>query len=292
MEYNHLRAFFAVAGCGGFSAAARQIRRSQPVLSDQVKQLETRYGVLLFERSSRGVHLTPDGQELYAMAEQFFREGERIDSFLTDIDSLSQGEVTVASDSPWLSCRFLQIGARKYPKLKINIIRGNAARVVDVINQNIAELGICAGEHEDEHLSRRLLLRVPLMVVVPKSRAFAGRQAFTLSEFCESSVVMREDGSNTRNIIERMARKHNLPFDPVQILDGPDSICTAVSMGLGISCLEANEMMHDKRVRGIPLVDDAGRQIDTAEYLIWNTKRETYRLHRALIEIGGDLGDE
>jgi DNA-binding transcriptional LysR family regulator len=62
IELRHLRYFTAVADSAGFSAAARRLHVAQQVLSAQIRQLEEALGVVLFERSSRGVRLTAPGE--------------------------------------------------------------------------------------------------------------------------------------------------------------------------------------------------------------------------------------
>jgi DNA-binding transcriptional LysR family regulator len=61
VELRHLRYFVAVAENAGFTAAARQVRVSQQVLSTQVRQLEDELGVELLRRGPRGAELTPAG---------------------------------------------------------------------------------------------------------------------------------------------------------------------------------------------------------------------------------------
>ncbi|MCP8687601.1 helix-turn-helix domain-containing protein [Marinobacterium sedimentorum] len=47
---------------GSLQAATRQLHITQPALSKAVKELENQYGVSLFDRSARGITLTPYGQ--------------------------------------------------------------------------------------------------------------------------------------------------------------------------------------------------------------------------------------
>ena len=61
MELRHLEAFRAVAGHANVTRAAAQLGVAQPALSLQLKRLETELGVVLFERTSRGVKLTEAG---------------------------------------------------------------------------------------------------------------------------------------------------------------------------------------------------------------------------------------
>ena len=79
MDLNRLRGFYTVVQQGGFTAAARRLRLSQPSISLQVKNLEQEMGLQLLERHPRGVTPTREGQVLYEMAEKLFTTEEEID---------------------------------------------------------------------------------------------------------------------------------------------------------------------------------------------------------------------
>ncbi|MFJ7149055.1 LysR family transcriptional regulator [Streptomyces sp. NPDC100445] len=61
-DMRHLRYFLTVVRAGTVSAAAQELRISQPSLSQQIRRLEQRVGTALFTRSSRGVELTAGGR--------------------------------------------------------------------------------------------------------------------------------------------------------------------------------------------------------------------------------------
>ncbi len=68
----------AVSEEASFSRAAQRCFVSQPALSNQVKQLEHQLGVLLFERTSRGVLTTPVGKDVVAIAREVLAASDRL----------------------------------------------------------------------------------------------------------------------------------------------------------------------------------------------------------------------
>ena len=74
MEQNlsSYRIFYAVANTGNISKAAKELYISQPAISKSVQKLEENIGVKLFERSSRGVVLTSEGELLYTHVKSAF----------------------------------------------------------------------------------------------------------------------------------------------------------------------------------------------------------------------------
>lgn len=74
MEFKQLRHFIAIVDRGSFSKAAIAIPISQPALTRSLQNLETSLGTQLLERSTRGLILTPAGEQLYQRAKLILKE--------------------------------------------------------------------------------------------------------------------------------------------------------------------------------------------------------------------------
>src|SRR5689334_13147211 len=91
-----LRIFRAVADCGGMAAAELELDIAMSTISRHVKDLEQRLGLVLCRRGRSGFALTPEGEKLYAAAEQLLSATDDFRGRLHDIHQRMGGELHVA----------------------------------------------------------------------------------------------------------------------------------------------------------------------------------------------------
>lgn len=98
-RFHELNSFIAVAEAGGFTAASRRIGESQSSLSKSIAMLEKRLGVMLFNRSTRRVILTDQGQSYYNRTKQLVDELDEADGELTSNTLKTSGLIRIAAAS-------------------------------------------------------------------------------------------------------------------------------------------------------------------------------------------------
>lgn len=98
-RFHELNAFIAVVEAGGFSAAARITGDSQSAVSKAIGALEKRLGVMLFNRSTRSVTLTDQGQRYYDRTKPLIDEMDEADSELTCSTFNVSGQIRIAAAS-------------------------------------------------------------------------------------------------------------------------------------------------------------------------------------------------
>ena len=92
-----LRAFVAVARTGSFTLAAESLYISQSALSGLIKELEQTLGVRVVDRSTRRIHLSDMGRELFPLVEKILSDLDRVLTDVSERKSLKSGFVRVAA---------------------------------------------------------------------------------------------------------------------------------------------------------------------------------------------------
>jgi DNA-binding transcriptional LysR family regulator len=145
IDINYLRYFYFLIVHNGFTKAANQLHVQQPVISRAVKLLEQQLGFKLVERQKKQVLLTPEGREVFRMAEQMFSHAEKIATYAKERKEGSTGEVCFAtSDSlaPEIMGPVLKEFINLYPKSKPIHHAGPASMFLEKISAGAIEFGI------------------------------------------------------------------------------------------------------------------------------------------------------
>ncbi|SPJ26132.1 LysR family transcriptional regulator [Palleronia abyssalis] len=144
-DWNRARAFLVTAEEGSLSAAARALELAQPTLGRQVEALETELGVALFERSGRGLRLTPAGHDLLEHA-RIMGDGARALSLAAwgQTEAL-EGEVAISASDAYASYLLppiLDALHRAEPRIRIEVVVSNdlsdlSRREADIAVRNV-----------------------------------------------------------------------------------------------------------------------------------------------------------
>jgi DNA-binding transcriptional LysR family regulator len=130
-RFHELNAFIAVAQAGGFSAAARRTGQAQPALSKAIAALEKRLGVALFNRSTRSVTLTDQGQHYYDRTRLMVEELDDADTELTNSSLRISGPVRISVASTFGRLHVLPLIPELltlHPELEVDFVLSDFVR--------------------------------------------------------------------------------------------------------------------------------------------------------------------
>ena len=164
----HLRVFVEVAHQGSFTRAAERLSLSQPALTIAVGQFEEALGVRLFDRTTRRVSLTGDGEDFLATAERLIEDFDVAIADMRDLAERRRGRVGIAA-LPSVAVRLLpEVVAsysEAYPGVRIHVQDANARGVQGRVQRKEADFGIGSLWEPDPELAFQPLLRDPFVMV-------------------------------------------------------------------------------------------------------------------------------
>lgn len=129
-DWNRARAFLVVAEEGSLSAAARALGMAQPTLGRQVSALEDELGVVLFERTGRGLSLTPSGLDLLEHVRQMGSAASRVSLTASGQATSIEGTICVTASEIYSAHLLPPIVAKlraQAPGIAVEIVASNAA---------------------------------------------------------------------------------------------------------------------------------------------------------------------
>jgi DNA-binding transcriptional LysR family regulator len=270
MTPEQLITFAAVADHRNLSRAAEALHLSQPAVSGQLRLLQEEFGEALYVRDGRGVRLTPTGEQLAAYAARLRDSWREAYAFRDALRGLERGTLRIGASTtpasyllPYLMASF----HRRYPDVKIETASGNTSDVVGMLGAlDIALIEGPVGEqlpadtdvkpwHEDEIVAIAPRTHPLALLSLEKSQDPAQDQSarqggkggarIALAALGDYPLVLREDGSGVRQIVERAFARAAVPMRIALEIAGVEGVKESVRAGMGIGFVSAMSMRHE-----------------------------------------------
>jgi len=241
MEDHKLKVFCTVAETKSFSKASEIIHLTQPAVSLQIQALEELYETKLFDRSSNMVSLTSAGEVLYRYAKEILALYAAAEKTIGELTGLVKGSISVGASSTignYLLPSVIAEFRRTHPKIKIHLFVGNTKRVIELLNSGNIDFGIVEGDVARQKLVVEKILKDELVVIVPALHPWAKRKEVSIYDVTKEPFILREEGSGTRQILEKYFNKHGISTHDMKasmMLGSTVAIKEAVESGMGIS---------------------------------------------------------
>lgn len=282
-----LKAFHAVAVHGNFTRAAEQLCLSQPAVSDQVRKLEERFGVLLFNRNKRSVQLTELGERLLAITQRLFAAEREAEELLTSSRALQSGSLTLAVDAPMHLLPYIARFCERYPGIRVSLVTGNTDESLRRLFDYQADFAVLGRPVDDDRLIAHVLSSGPLVAFVADAHPWAGRDSIHLADLHQTPLVLREQGSMTRQMLEDEMQRLDLETRTAIEVEGREAVFEMVVAGLGVGIVSAAELGSSRGVHVLPILDFEPRMTET---LVCLKEQGARRVIGAFLEVVGIKG--
>ncbi|MGW3124334.1 LysR family transcriptional regulator [Streptomyces sp. NPDC001107] len=197
MDLRSLRYFVAVAEEGHIGRAANRLHMTQPPLSRAIRQLEDELGALLFERTPKGVTVTPAGKVLYDETGALLGRADRIRRRVAAAAGTAPLAVgTLADAAEQVGGRLVPLFRARYPHVHVSIHESDLGDPTAGLRAGLVDVAITRTPFDDTGISMHVLRSVPVGVVMRDDDPFAGYASVSSGDLADRRWVRLPEGAD------------------------------------------------------------------------------------------------
>lgn len=262
MTIRHFKIFIAVCEENSMTRAAARLHMTQPSISQAVREMETYYRVLLFERLGHYLYITPAGKRLLQYAYQITSLTKTAKVTMEHYThsapihigaTLTIGEMFLVE----LLCHLREI----LPQQQCFSDVHNTAELEELLLRDKIDIALVEGQVHSEFLLSIPYMKDELVLVVSPDHEMASKKTISSQDLQELPVYIREKGSGTRNLFMHAMEEHHVLVSIQGSYNNTEALKKAAMAGLGVAVMSrrlvakelADGTLAALTLQGIPL---------------------------------------
>ncbi|MQY09320.1 LysR family transcriptional regulator [Actinomadura macrotermitis] len=255
-----LELLLAVVRLGSVGRAAAELGVTQPAASARIRSMERQLGVALLERSPRGSRPTEAGTLVAGWAQQVLDAAQALDAGIGALRERRDGRLRVVASmtvAEYLMPSWLVALHETHPGTAVTLRTANSAAVAEVVRGGDADLGFVEGTRTPAGLNGTVVAADRLVVAVaPRHRWARRRGGVTGAELAATPLILREEGSGTREVLDRALAAYGGTAPPALQLGSTTALKAAAVSGAGpvvVSELAVADELAGGRLVAVPV---------------------------------------
>jgi len=287
MDKHHVVAFLAVAEELHFGRAAARLHMAQPPLTRTIQQLERQLDAPLFDRTTRRVRLTPQGEALVGPARDILSAFETAKRAVVYAGQGEVGRVAIGFAGPsshGLIAALAQRVRQDQPGIELTL--SSTTYGTDAIGQlgdATLDLAIVRWDTTPPGMASRVVRVDHYVIVVPASHPLAGRDSVSMGELAEEQWIFLESSTGSSLREAALTKAQHVGFVPRIAQQAPDTwtIMALVAAGVGVT-MSVDTAFSGVTPSGLSVIPlDHGREVAPAR-LIWRADDASPAVRRVL----------
>lgn len=203
-----METFIILCKTMNYRMAAEALNITQPAVTQHIQYLEDYYGCKLFSYDKRKLSMTPQAEILLRYVQtQNYQERKLVDKIkekkgyhFSIGTTKTIGEYVIADQVK----RFLE-----EPGNIVSVETDNTIHILELLNQGKLDFALIEGFFDQNTYAHKLYQVEPYVGFCSRKHPFAGKEV-SLSDFLQETIIVREEGSGTRSILEKMLQINNV----------------------------------------------------------------------------------
>lgn len=276
MNLHQLDIFYAVAERRSVTAAAADLRLTQPAVSLQIRALERACGVVLFERGGPHLRLTQAGEALHRCAVSILHTRDEARRLMDELGAATKGKLVLGANTTggmYLLPRLVRAFRGRYPETEIILQVDATERLYESALSNVLDMALVGGPTSDKRFGVEPICADNVVLIVSPSHAFARRPSIAVRELKAEPCILPQPGSRTRQLVERRLKAAGVAPRIVMQLSGTEAVKKAVEANLGIGFVSSYAVEREAALGDLRLVAIDGFQIARHMELIYRRQK-------------------
>jgi LysR family transcriptional regulator, transcriptional activator of the cysJI operon len=284
MNIEHLKVFYTAAKTKNFSETARSLHLSQPTVSSQIRQLEEHLNTKLFNRTTKKIELTTSGKMLFQYADQILSLIYEAEKDINLLSNTVHGNLTIGASltiGEYILPSILGKFKRKYPHINLIMKTFNSEQIISNLHHSEIEVGFIESTLFYPYFEQQAFLEDELVIITsthPSHSIIGDRTHITHDELFQLPIILREQGSGTRQVIEENLQKHHLDPNKLNVmleLPNTEAIKSAVESGMGISIISKSAIKKELQIGSLRTVSIKDIQMKRYFYTVHEKQQLT-----------------
>lgn len=251
----HLAIFKTVAKTKSMSKAAKLLYISQPTISQKIQEIEDEYQVKLFERYSKTLFISEEGQTLLVKANQISNLYDEIEHIFTKTKQFPLKIGATLTIGSTLISPILKKLKDKYQDITFQVYIDNTNVIEEKLLNNTLDIALVEGTIINQDLIVEPVIKDQVVFVCAQDYPLNNVKVMSLTELSLHPFIDREQGSGTRNQLDECLKNNNIFLEPAWQCHSWESVKQAVLNGHGIALMPMKIIENEVIEKSIQVIN-------------------------------------
>lgn len=234
VNLNLYRIFCKVAQSKSYSEAAEKLGSSVANVSTQISNLEEQLNLKLFNRESKGVTLTTDGQELYDIVNKSISSFDFAEKMAKDKNDMESGCLKIGCASHFTSYYLMEKiekVKKDFPKLNVKIVcEVDTNKILELLKNHKVDFAITDAEISSNNVETKELLKINNIFV-----SKAPLKILDIKELEKLNCILNLENTKATKQLRETLDKNNISIQADMMCDATEIRVDAVKRNMGIA---------------------------------------------------------
>lgn len=242
MNFRKLEIFYETAKNLSMTQASKILYISQPSVSQAIKELEEEINSKLFDRIGKRLYLTHEGEIFLIYVRRILNLYEEGNKILKEINEGDKGKIYLGASSTigtYILPEIMKDYCNDFKNIDISLNIANTENIENLVLNNKVDFAFIEGKLKSDEIVKTVIWEDEIVFICNKAHEFVKVESIDESKIKGEKLIVRENGSGSREIINDYLEKNHIKYNVFMELGNSEAIIRTVKNGLGVGCISS-----------------------------------------------------